>query len=159
MFGTTVNATTNDATNAYVIVNANGISISPTVPFTYIIGKNTQIVVSVDATIGAATCFAPCTAARGADKPLFLKRYIFSMTTIELSTNIPIPRQSPARDITFNVMPVKYIIRTADITLNGILNATISVGFTSFKNNAKTIIARIAPSNMLCKTVLTIIFM
>ena len=75
---------------------------------------------------------------------------------MELSTNIPIPMQSPASDITFNVIPVKYITIIAQTTLNGILKATITVGLTFFKNKARTIIARIAPNNILCKTVFTI---
>ena len=76
---------------------------------------------------------------------------------MELSTNIPIPRHKPPRDITFNVMLVKYIITTANNTLNGILKATINVGLISFKNSASTIIARIAPINILLKTELIII--
>ena len=71
---------------------------------------------------------------------------------MELSTNIPIPMQSPASDITFKLMPVKYIIMIANKTLNGILNATTKVGLTSFKNKASTIIARTAPSKILCNT-------
>lgn len=55
------------------------------------------------------------------------------------------PRQSPANDITFNVIFVKYIMIIAKSTLKGILKATTNVGLTSFKNNARTIIARIAP--------------
>ncbi len=51
------------------------------------------------------------------------------------------------------------MIITAKSTLNGILNATINVGFTSFKNNASTRIARSAPSNILCSTAFTIILM
>ena len=157
MVGTTVNATIKDATSVYVIVNANGIRSCLTVPSTYTSGRNTQMVVRVDATIGAATCFVPCTAALGAETPLFLNLYIFSMTTMELSTSIPIPRHNPARDMTFKVIPVKYIITMANNTLNGMLNATISVGFTAFKNNARTRTASSAPMSILCSTVLIII--
>ena len=66
------------------------------------------------------------------------------------------PRQSPANDITFNVIFVKYIMIIAKSTLKGILKATTNVGLTSFKNNARTIIARIAPKRILDKILLTI---
>ena len=156
--GTTVMATSNDAISEYDIVNENGISIWLTVPDVYTIGRNTHIVVIVDAIIGPSTCFVPCTAALGAESPLFLSLYIFSITTTELSTSIPIPRHRPASDITFMFIPVKYIITSAKSTLNGILNATTTVGLTSLRNNANTIIASIAPITILLKT-LEIIFL
>ena len=55
-------------------------------------------------------------------------------------------------------IPVKYIITSAKSTLNGILNATTTVGLTSLRNNANTIIASIAPITILLKT-LEIIFL
>ena len=47
----------------------------------------------------------------------------------------------------------------AKSTLKGILKATTNVGLTSFKNNARTIIARIAPKRILDKILLTIMSM
>ena len=67
--GTTVIATIRDAIRAYEMVNAKGISKSLIIPVTYTIGRNTLMVVKVEATIGAATCLVPCTAALGADMP------------------------------------------------------------------------------------------
>ena len=72
--GTTVIATRSEAISEYDIVNENGMSIWLTVPDVYTIGRNTHIVVMVDAMIGPSTCFVPCTAALGADRPLFLSR-------------------------------------------------------------------------------------
>jgi len=69
------------------------------------------------------------------------------MTTIELSTSIPTPSASPDNEITFSVIPVKYMSTTAKITLNGIEHAITIVGLISFKNNSKIKTARIAPIN------------
>ena len=53
------------------MVNANGIKSWLTIPEVYTIGRNTQIVVIVDARIGPATCAVPLTAAFDADIPSF----------------------------------------------------------------------------------------
>ena len=45
---------------------------------------------------------------------------MFSITTMELSTNIPIPSASPDSEMMFNVICVKYISTTAKTTLSGI---------------------------------------
>ena len=64
---------------------------------------------------------------------------------------------SPASDITLRLIPVKYIIIKAKSTENGMLNATTNVGLTDLRNRASTIIARIAPSRMLLRTLLRIL--
>lgn len=51
----------------------NGIKSWLTIPEVYTIGRNTQIVVIVDARIGPATCAVPLTAAFDADIPSFQK--------------------------------------------------------------------------------------
>ena len=89
--------------------------------------------------------------------PSLLNRYTFSITTIELSTSIPIPRQSPAKDITLILIPVKYMIIIANNTLNGILNATMIVGRISFKKRARTMIASTAPNKILFNTLFIMI--
>ncbi len=74
---------------------------------------------------------------------------MFSITTIELSTSIPTPRASPARDIILILTPVKYIAAIAPIRLTGIDKATTIVGFISFKKISNTIIASIPPEIIL----------
>ena len=71
------------------------------------------------------------------------------MTTIELSTSIPIASDSPDNDIILIERPEKYIITIAVSTLNGILNATTSVGRISVKKTASIKIASSAPITML----------
>ncbi len=112
------------------------------------------MVVRVEAATAAVTCLAPCAAARGADSPRARNLYMFSITTTELSTNMPIARESAPRVIMFMSIPQKYMITSANSTENGIENATTSVGLTSRKNRASTTIASTAPSNKLCKIVL-----
>ena len=57
--GTTVMATTRDAIRAKEIVRAKGSINCLTSPVVNTMGKNTQMVVNVDARIAPATCFAP----------------------------------------------------------------------------------------------------
>jgi hypothetical protein len=76
-------------------------------------------VVRVEAIMAPDTCFAPSTAAFAGDRPVFLSRYMFSITTILLSTSIPTPKARPAKDITFRVTLLKYIRVTANIRLIG----------------------------------------
>ena len=57
--GTTVIATTREANRQNEMESAIGTRSSRTVPVVKTIGKNTQIVVSVEAVIAPATCFAP----------------------------------------------------------------------------------------------------
>ena len=125
-------------------------------PLVKTIGKNTLIVVRVEATMAPATCFVPCTAARGAARPRARRRTTFSSTTMELSTSMPIPRARPERVIMFRLSPVKYISTRAKSTLRGMLIATTSVGFTSRRKSARITTASSAPRDMLCRMLLTI---
>ena len=109
------------------------------------IGKNTHIVVNVDANMAPETCCAPYTAALYLFIPLFLNLYIFSITTILLSTSIPTPRARPDNEIIFNVTLLKYIRTIANSKLIGILKAITIVGLILFKKINKTNIAKIPP--------------
>ena len=104
-----------------------------------------MIVVIVDAVIAPATPFAPSIAASTLDLPSFLSLKIFSITTIALSTSIPIPSASPPIESIFKLISIKYIHINVAITEIGIDKPTINVGLKSFKKINKTIIARIAP--------------
>ena len=67
--GTTESATIRDAIRLYAIVRHISIINSLVRPSVKRIGRKTQIVVSVEATIAPAICFAPCTAALAAGTP------------------------------------------------------------------------------------------
>ena len=72
--GTTVIATIREAKRQNTIVRDIGVIRSLTIPVVYTIGRNTQAVVRVDATMAPATCLVPCTAALGAAIPLLRSR-------------------------------------------------------------------------------------
>ena len=78
---------------------------------------------------------------------------------MELSTSIPIPRVRPDIEITFNVIPAKYISTIAKISDIGIAHAMIIVGLISLRNNRRTKIASAAPTRIFCMIDLTIISM
>ena len=124
-------------------------------PFVNSIGTNTQMVVSVDEMIGADISFAPSIAALTAPTPSERILYMFSITTMELSTSIPTLRPSPEREMTFRVMSLKYISSRANITLSGIERATMRVGLILLRKSARTIIASRAPQSRLLRTSLT----
>ena len=124
-----------------------------------IIGTKTLIVVSVEAMIAPVTCFVPCTAARGAAMPRTRRRTMFSSTTMELSTSIPMPRARPLRVMMFSDSPVKYISTSAKSTLSGMLTPTTIVGRRSFRNSARITMARMAPSSILWRMLLMMMVM
>ena len=115
------------------------------IPLTKTMGKKTHTVVRVEEVIAGAISLAPSMDASFADIPSFLRRTMFSITTMELSTNIPTPRAKPPKDMMFMVTPVKYIMAIANIRLIGMDTAITMVGFMSFKNNIRTKIASNPP--------------
>ena len=84
---------------------------------------------------------------------------MFSMTTMELSTSIPMPRDRPASVIMFISRPVKYMSTTANSTDSGILMPTTSVGLISLRKMASTMMARAAPMSILLRMLLTMMLM
>ena len=147
--GTTDMATTREASRQKEIDRAMGTSSSLTVPLVKTMGRNTHTVVRVEAMIAPVTCFVPWTAARGAGRPLPLRRKIFSITTMELSTSMPMPSERPDRVIMFRVRPAKYIRTIANNTDRGILMPTTTVGRKSRRNSARMMMASRAPMAML----------
>jgi len=135
------------------------VNICLVIPSANTIGRNTHIVVSVDANIAPDTCLAPYTLALAALILFSLILDIFSITTILLSTNIPTPKDKPDKLIIFKVILLKYISTIDTNKLIGILSAIIIVGLKLFKNNNKTIIANAPPNIKLSKTLSIIISM
>ena len=70
---------------------------------------------------------------------------MFSKTTVELSTTIPIPRAKAVRVITFNVSPIKYMEPKVINTATGTERNTREVCFHSFKKRKIIIQVKIAP--------------
>ncbi len=115
-------------------------------------GTNTHIVVIVEQMIGIATSLAPPSAAVFASAPSSWRcRKIDSMTTIELSSSIPIASIKPIRLITFSVISVtpawrpRYIITKVMTKDSGTARATRSVVRNLRRNRNMKTIARPPP--------------
>ena len=67
---------------------------------------------------------------------------------------MPMPRERPARVITFRSSPVKYMSTTANRTDSGMLMPTTRVGLISFRKMASTMMASAAPTTMLVRMLL-----
>ena len=72
--GTRVKATKRLAKRAYVMVRPMSAKSSREIPSVKTTGRKTQIVVNVEATMAAATCFAPSTAASCRARPISRQR-------------------------------------------------------------------------------------
>ncbi len=105
------------------------------------IGKNTAIVVRVEATTADATSVVPSLADWITLRPCSLFRTMFSRTTIELSTSIPTARAMPPNDMMFNDMSFMYIKRNVPMTDTGIAIATVAVARESRRKPYRTKIA------------------
>ncbi|MPN23422.1 hypothetical protein SDC9_170810 [bioreactor metagenome] len=77
----------------------------PAKPVTMVNGKNTAMMVRVDAMIATATSFVAYMAASLGLLPLSMCVVIFSSTTMASSTTIPMAIESELREIIFNVFP------------------------------------------------------
>ena len=76
---------------------------------------------------------------------------MFSMTTMELSTSMPMPSASPDREMMFNVTPLKYMQTMAVTRLIGMENATTRVGLMSFRKRIRIRIASPPPNRILLR--------
>ena len=70
---------------------------------------------------------------------------MFSSTTTELSTSMPMASDRPPSDMMFTDTPVKYMSSSASSTENGMETATSTVGFQSRRNSASTTTASRPP--------------
>ncbi len=150
--GIRVNATHKDPINEKVTVKASSLNNCPAIPTTKTMGRNTAIVVSVEATIALDTSSAPSPAASSADFPSSLCLKMFSITTIALSTSIPTPSANPPSDIMFIDSPPKYMnVKTTMIDI-GMLNVTIAEALKFLKNTKSTRKASTPPCKAASRT-------
>ena len=89
-------------------------------------GTNTQTVVSVEANSEPATSSVPRHALSNASSPLSRRLVMLSMTTMLLSTSIPMPTASPPSDTILKVTPSRYSAAMAASTDSGIVTEMIS---------------------------------
>ncbi len=105
--GNRLKATKREATRAKVTVRAIGRNSCDAIPCTNTMGKNTAMVVMVEAAMAPVTSLVPVLAASTIPIPSCRCRKMFSSTTMELSTIIPTPRAKPPRVMIFSVRPPK----------------------------------------------------
>ena len=96
-------------------------------PCTNTSGRNTAIVVRVDAVTAMPTSDAPATAACTTPMPASRLRAMFSSTTIESSTTMPVASARPPSDITFKDSPKRSMKKNVVISETGNDSETISV--------------------------------
>ena len=147
--GMTNNATARDANSENTTVNARSPKICPATPCTNTMGKNTAMVVKVDAMTAGPTSLVPRMTDVRKSSPSSRQRKILSVTTIALSTNIPIPSASPPSDMMFRETLNSFMAPKVAIMEMGIASPTIKVLRKLFRKRNRTITA----SNPPCRAV------
>ena len=72
---------------------------------------------------------------------------MFSITTMPLSTSMPMAMVMAPRVMMLRSRPVKYITTSEKSTLKGMAKATMTVGLGSRRKSASTMTANSAPSS------------
>ena len=144
--GVNVKETNSENAPANTIVRPNCLKNCPVIPSINAIGKKTAISQSVIAIAAIPISIRPFSAASLGDSPSLRCRVIFSNTTIESSTSIPIHNVIPIRDIMLNVNPAKYITKKVDISDVGIAIITARVERQPRRNKKSTSPVVIRPS-------------
>ena len=103
--GIRVIATTSEIAIAIATVSAWSRNSWPAMPCTNTSGRNTAMVVNVEATTAMLTSRVPAMAASMMPRPRSRALAMLSSTTIESSTTRPVARARPPSDITFKLRP------------------------------------------------------
>jgi len=136
-------------------VKASPSKISPTRPssFLYMMsGRNTQIVVRVEAEIASIISCEPRMAAGIGLVPFSLYVKMFSRMTIELSTSMPTPSVRPASVMMFSVIPLKYMIPSVTTREIGMVSPMMMVLRKLRRKMNRMMTARRAPDSALPET-------
>src|SRR6202051_2588347 len=89
---------------------------------------NTQLMASVETKVGTAISAAPCRVASESGMPSSVhRRWVFSIVTVESSTNMPTASASPPSVMVLSVSPRKYSTTSDDRIASGIEIITTSV--------------------------------
>ena len=102
--GTSVSATNREQSRANTTTRASSLNNMPEMVCMKTTGRKIIEVVRVEAMIAPVTCLVPIRALSLRDFPFSLILTMFSSTTMELSTIIPIPSASPPKVIRLRVM-------------------------------------------------------
>ena len=89
---------------------------------------NTQLMASVETSVGTAISAAPCSvASESGMRSSVSSRWVFSIVTVESSTNMPTASARPPSVMVFSVSPRKYSTMSEDRIASGIEIMTTSV--------------------------------
>jgi len=123
----TVIATTSESVTEVAIASEMSLKSCPASSRIVSTGMKTATVVSVDARIATQTSFAPQYDAALMLSPSARRRYVFSSTTMALSTTMPTAKASPASETTLSVRPKATITRNVPITEIGMASEMMPV--------------------------------
>ena len=154
--GVNVSAVSNDATMVTITITPSSLNIIPAIPLRKMSGIKTTIVVSDEALIANPTSEAPVIAALNGSAPRARWVKIFSITTIALSTTIPMAMDILASDIILMVRPQTYKNINELINENGMVSAIIKLERNSPRNSRVTIITNIPPQKMVSRRLLMV---
>ena len=144
--GTSVTATTSEATIEAEMVKISSRNSSPTSPLMNRNGNTAARLVLVAAMIGLFTSAAAFSAASTGASPSRWWRSMFSSITMVLSTSIPMPSARPPSVIRFNDSPPSAMMEKAIMIEIGIALPMMSVPRTLPRNTYTTSIASSAPA-------------
>ena len=119
------------------------------------IGKNTRMVVVVDASTAGQTSRTPLRADSKRSSPKRRCRSMFSSTTMLLSTVMPMAKAIPAREITLMVRPVISSPINAAMAHSGMPTTPANVARPDLRNRNITRVAKAAPIPRLVQTLAT----
>ena len=151
--GTKVTATTSETASERQSVIAMSLTTVLVSPCVKRMGSQTMSEVMVEARIAPDICEVPVTTASFTGAPRARRRYIFSITTTELSTSMPIPMASPAMDMRLREMPAKYMMTKVATTLMTMERAVSRVGRRSLRKMKRITTASSAPQSRFSMTV------
>ena len=130
------------ATTAEIARGANRNRVRPERKIT---GRNTTAKVSVETRIGPSTSDVPSAAASNGFLPICAWRTIFSITTMDWSTKIPIANASPPSVMALIESPVKNMTKKDAMIAIGIATNTMAVRRKLRRNTNTTRPANKAP--------------
>ena len=153
--GVSVNETSSENSVATVTTMPNSCMYLPTNPLRNASGKNTTTSTSVIAIAAPPISVRPLIAASPGDCPMSRCRVMFSSTTIESSTRIPMISESPISETLSSVRPMMRMTTNVASSEDGIAIITTAALRHACRNSISTIAVRKIPSNSDCSTPLS----
>ena len=149
--GVKVKETNMEKRVAKTIVRPNCRKNCPVMPVIKAIGKKTTTSHNVMAIAAMPISVRPSSAAMRASFPICICRCMFSRTTIESSTSMPIQSAMPISDIMLKVNPAMYITKKVLIKEVGMATITATVERQPRRKKNKTKLVVISPSTTVPK--------